>query len=182
MGLYDHPRKQKAPFHLPQGTSLDLSWQSGGQVPALFRRRKNSLVVTHAGWGLREGTQKSLEPMALWRRGRVWGIAFCHTTGIYPIGLWGPCPSWSLFSVWLWMVLTSHLGSHEIHWSPLCKASGPQAWKWECDCGCLTGTFLFVPEWEHRSIEFTEMPNKQGSSILYVGQLFPLGSFSCFSS
>lgn len=87
----------------------------------LHSRGKKTVLLSHTqGWGWGRGPRSPWKPVALWRRGRVWGIAFVTQPEFTP-QVWGLCPSWSLFSVWLWMALTSHLGSHEIHWSPLCK-------------------------------------------------------------
>lgn len=118
MGSSNHPRKRKALFHLPPGTALDLFWQSSGQVPAPFRRRKDSPVFTHRV-GAQGGNPEVLGTGGPMEERQGLGHRLCHTTGIYPTGLRGPCPSWTLFSVWLWMALTFRLGSYETHWSPL---------------------------------------------------------------
>lgn len=119
MGSSDRPRKRKAPFHLPPGTALDLFWQSSGQVPAPFRRRKDSPVFTHrvGAQGGNPGVLGTGGPMEE-RQGL--GHRLCHTTAIYPTGLRGRVPAelflvcdseWHLHSIWAHMKPTEALCS-----------------------------------------------------------------------
>lgn len=89
----------------------------------------------------------------------------------------GTCPSWKRLSVWLWMALTFHFGSHEINWSSLSELQALRHGNENIAMAILQE--IFVWPWMSTEVLSVSMPTcliNEGAT-LYVGHLLPPLSF-----